>query len=66
MPVWCAPLRRHVRADAYQHLLVPHVPESIGQLLPGVHWGSARRLCVDPGTARHLPLIGSRRTRLLR
>jgi hypothetical protein len=37
MPVWRASLRPHVRADAYQHLLVPHVPESIGQLLFDLH-----------------------------
>ena len=36
MPVWRASLRPYVRADAYQHLLVPHVPESIGQLFPGL------------------------------
>ena len=49
MPVWRASLRPHVRADAYEHLLVPHVPESIGQLLPGLQRCSARRLRVDPG-----------------
>jgi hypothetical protein len=66
MPVRRHPLRPYVRADAYQHLLVPHVPESIGQLLPGLYRCSARRLRVDPRAPRHLPLIGSRRTRLLR
>jgi len=48
MPVWRASLRPQVRADAYEHLLVPHVPESIGQLLPGLHRCSARRLRLDP------------------
>jgi hypothetical protein len=54
MPVWRAALRPQVRADAYEHLLVPHVPESIGQLLPGLHRCSARRLRLDPRATRHL------------
>src|SRR5262249_23467988 len=65
MPMWRASLRPHVRAYAYKHLLVPHVPESIGQLLPGLHRCSARRLRLDPRATWHLPLLGRRRTRLL-
>jgi hypothetical protein len=30
MPVWRAALRPQIRAGAYEHLLVSHVPESIG------------------------------------
>jgi hypothetical protein len=59
MPVWRASLRPQVRADAYEHLLVPHVPESIGQLLPGLYRCSARRLRLDPRATRYLPLVGS-------
>jgi hypothetical protein len=62
MPVRRAALRPQIRADAYEHLLVSHVPESIGQLLPGLHRCSARRLRLDPRATRHLPLVGSRRT----
>jgi hypothetical protein len=65
MPVWRAALRPQVRADAYEHLLVSHVPESIGQLLPSLHRCSARRLCLDPRATQHLLLVSSRRTRLL-
>src|SRR6201987_2545284 len=65
MPVWRAALRPQVRADAYEHLLVSHVSESIGQLLPSLHRCSARRLCLDPRATQHLLLVSSRRTRLL-
>jgi hypothetical protein len=59
--VWRAPLRPHIRADAYNHLLVPHVPETIGQLLPDLHRCSARRLRVDPRATEHLHSAISKR-----
>ena len=58
MPVWRSAVRPSLRADANQHLLVPHVPEGIGQLLPGVYRCAARRLRMDARAARHLPVVG--------